>query len=156
MKKLNLILFISTAISLLFIFLLYEGMTNEIGDVKDGNNFHNSQVYQYYQASTKYKGGRKAIRDYFLKNEIYIESISDGWITIRFVVDLDGKIEGLNFYCIDNNYNKKSLTGKEEKKIQIVLFSLKEWVSGTVNEKRVNSIYQITLNISKNKVINVF
>ncbi|NML70755.1 hypothetical protein HHL23_13260 [Chryseobacterium sp. RP-3-3] len=162
MKILNRALFISFLICIALLIFIIFSIANEIGDISvnkktDNPDFHTKGItYQYYQANTKYKGERKAIRDSFMTKIPKLTTIHNGWIIIRFLINYEGATDRFRFFCIDENYQNIKLDNHEEKDLLKIVRSLHNWEIGKVNEKKVNSYYQITCKIENGKVIDIF
>ncbi|MDQ0065169.1 hypothetical protein [Chryseobacterium lathyri] len=163
MKMLNRALLISFLICIAVIILLYISLTNDVGNIAmnsrtDNPNFHTKGIitYQYYQASTKYKGERKTIRKALINKVPKLTTIKKGWIVIRFIVNYQGLTDRFRFFCIDEKYGDAKLSNQEEENFLKLIRPLHNWEIGKVNGEKVDSYYQITFKVENGKVIDIF
>ncbi|MBT2623631.1 hypothetical protein [Chryseobacterium sp. ISL-6] len=163
MKILNRALFFSFLICSAIIILLYISLTNEVGNIAmnsktDNPNFQTKGIitYQYYQASTKYKGERKTIREALINKVPKLATRKKGWIVIRFIVNHQGLTDRFRFFCIDEKYRDAKLSSQEEENLLKLIRPLHNWKIGKVNGEKVDSYYQITFKAENGKVIDIF
>lgn len=163
MKILNRALLISFFICTAIIILLYVSLTNEVGNIAmnsktDNPNFQTKGIitYQYYQASTKYKGERKTIKEALINRISKLTTMKNGWIVIRFIVNYQGLTDRFRFFCIDEKYKDIKLSNQEEENLLKLIRPLHNWEIGKVNGKKVDSYYQITFKVENGKIIDIF
>ena len=162
MKILNRLLFVTFLLCTSLLVLIVVSLTNQIGDISMNKKIDNSDfqtkgiTYQYYQANTKYKGERKAIRDILLVKNPKLASVKNGWLVIRFLVNQEGLTDRFRFFCIDEKYRDINLSNQEEEELLKNIRSLRNWEVGKVNGEKVDSYYQITFKVENGKVIDIF
>ncbi|PRB03811.1 hypothetical protein CQ046_08440 [Chryseobacterium sp. MYb7] len=162
MKILNRLLLITFLLCTSLLVLIVVSLTNEIGDISmnkktDNSDFQTKGItYQYYQANTKYKGERKAIRDILMVENLKLASVKNGWLVIRFLINYEGSTDRFRFFCIDEKYRDIKLSNQEEENLLKIVRLLRNWEVGKVDEKKVDSYYQITFKVENGKVIDIF
>lgn len=162
MKLINKSLLIAFLLCGGLLVFIYQGLTNEVGDITVNNKSDNpnfktkGHVYQYYQSGAKYKGERKAFRDALINHKLNLTSVQNGWVTIKFIVNHIGLIDRFRLYCINQDYAGLQLDNNETQEILKAVQSLQKWEVGKVDGKSVDSYYQITLKIENAKVIDIF
>ena len=161
-KTVNIIVISSFIISVFLSILLYIGLSNEIGDIKynaslDNKNFAiKGHIYQYYQSGAKYKNERAGIRDEILNKKNVLKSIKNGYITARFVINYQGQTDRYRLQVVNLNYEEKKISQQDKKEIFKQIKSLKYWIPGVIENKKVDSYSQINFKIHDGKIVDIF
>lgn len=166
MRKLNkivdLILISGFIISVVISVLIYNGLSQEIGNIKydagqDNKSFDiNGNVYQYYQSGAKYNNGRAEIRREMLNKAKSLKSIQNGYITARFIVNYRGETDRYRLFVIDENYEEIKISQDDNYLIIQEIKSLNSWIPGVIKNKKVDSYSLINFKIRNGKVIDIF
>lgn len=163
-RVINIILFSSSIISVLFSILLYIGLSNEIGDIEynaniDNKNFVTQEqgyIYQYYQSGARYRNERAGVRSELLNKSKVLKSIQDGYITVRFVINYQGKTDRYRLQVINSNYEYEKISQQDQKEIIKEIKSLKHWIPGVIKNKKVDSYSQVNFKIHNGKIVDIF
>ncbi|AZI54747.1 hypothetical protein EIB75_05550 [Epilithonimonas vandammei] len=161
-KTVNAILIVSFIASIIISILLYKSVSNQLGDIKyisgrDDPNFDTqAHIYQYYQSNPKYKGERKGIRKEIFLKDRDVQSLKNGYITARFILNSKGQTDRYRLKAVDNNYQKNQVTLQDSQKIISQLKILQNWIPGNVKNKKVDSYVQINFKIHDGKIIDIF
>lgn len=118
---------------------------------------YNFGIPEYYQVETKYKEGNKSIRQYFKENfKSKPEFLGEfGYLTIRFIVNCEGKTGWFRFLETDLNFQKK--TFKQELKSEILekVKLMKGWHSNPIEGQVLDSYFYITLKFENGLITDV-
>lgn len=135
-----------------------------VGDIdfdpqKDDINFkicdkNASSGFQYYNDSKgfQYKGEKLAIEEKLKSLKIQGNEKSNGYITVRFLVNCEGKA-GL-FRIQAMNFDYKEVTVDKNLEAQLLDFtkSLNGWIVKEINNKKIDYYQYITYKIEYGKV----
>ncbi len=135
-----------------------------VGDIdfdpqKDDINFkicdkNASSSFQYYNDSKgfQYKGEKLAIEEKLKSLKIQGNENSNGYITVRFLVNCEGKA-GL-FRIQAMNFDYKEVTVDKNLEAQLLDFtkSLNGWIVKEINNKKIDYYQYITYKIEYGKV----
>ena len=118
-------------------------------DRKDFKLCDSKNIVQYYSVNTDYKDGRKAlyeeIYDKFRFNNDYITQ--SGILTVRFVVNCEGKTDRFRVMEVDKNYQEKKFSPTFKTYIVDIIKSLSDWIPGEKDGKKYDSYMYITMQI---------
>lgn len=131
----------------------------EITDKIELNLCNEDRIPQYYMVSTKYNGGKRAIKNKLLpiieKDRISFGT-DNGNIAIRFIVNCNGEI-GL-FRAITINENLKE-TDFDKANIEFLISfvsQLDDWIVETKNDKKYDSYYFVNFKIRNGLITDIF
>ena len=143
---------------------IYLQLGTRVGDIPVINNAeaeefspcHEHSIYQYYQINTGYIGGKRAIK-WQLKQIFPINTLTEsGLLTIRFVVNCEGKTGYYRPKMIDSSLQEIDLSNKNLTEIFNAISALDKWVPGLVGDQPVDSYHQISFKLLEGEVIDIF
>ena len=117
------------------------------------------QIAQYYMVSTDYTGGRKAIKNKLLPL-IQQKNISFGTnygnISIRFVINCNGKIGLFRAKTINDNLETTEFKKSNIDYLKSLVSELDDWHVETKKEKKYDSYYYINFKIEGGSITDIF
>lgn len=136
-----------------------------VGDITfdknlDDPNFkvcNEKQVPQYYNfgKGLQYNGEKPKIIEHFKSFKELNGSGDTGFITIRFIVNCEGKTGRFRVQEMDNNYNSKSFHKEIRDQLLTLTESLEGWIIGS-DQGHVFDYYQyLTFKIHDGKLIEI-
>jgi hypothetical protein len=169
MKKLSLILFCCFSYSLTAQETTYKKSSyskKKIGWIKynskiDSKDFlvcDEESIYEYYQSNPVYIEGLLSIREYFQDKLPEIQNLfeKDGILLVRFVINCQGETGRFRAFFYHEDYK----LGGENKslgiKIADLISKMQKWISGKIEEKKVDSYQNIKFRIKQNKIVDIF
>ena len=159
-------------IFLIFVFcnLLYNCQTEksvskypyQVGDIEydaklDDPNFkvcNYPKVYQYYNFGDgfDYEAEKTTIIEELEKLNLYDPTKKSGYITIRFVVNCEGKTGWFRLTEMDSNYQETKFDSKFSQSLLDFTKNLKGWKTKIAKEKNVDYYQYLTFKIKDGKV----
>jgi hypothetical protein len=112
-------------------------------------------VYQYYSTDlylTESSGVTKKIKNKLKK--IFIPNIST--ISIKFIINCRGEIDGVICEAFDKNYLKKEIDEKSMYIIKSEIKSINTFPIVKVNNKNVNAYILLRVKVKDGKVYDIF
>ena len=100
-------------------------------DRKDFKLCDSKNIVQYYSVNTDYK-------DYITQS---------GILTVRFVVNCEGKTDRFRVMEVDKNYQEKKFSPTFKTYIVDIIKSLSDWIPGEKDGKKYDSYMYITMQI---------
>ncbi len=137
---------------------------NHVGNVEfdekqDDPNFkrcgENKYAYQYYHASESgipFKGEKLDIIRKLEKENIASSKSVNGYITVRFVVNCEGKTGIFRMQEMDENYIEKELDKKLSDQLFTFTKNLKGWIPTEIEGKKIDYYQHLTYKIENGKV----
>ncbi len=117
------------------------------------------RIFQYYNISTAYSGGKRAIKQQFLPG-IEKDQISfgekDGNIAIRFIVNCNGEIGLFRAKGTDKDIKATDFDKSQVDALIKLVSELDGWQAGGFTEKTYDSYYYINFKIEKGRVTDIF
>ncbi|MEH6306937.1 hypothetical protein RYH73_14890 [Olivibacter sp. CPCC 100613] len=118
--------------------------------------YNKSSLPQYYQVDGGYKGGRTQILTEF--NRLIGKQIpadSDGFITIRFIVNKDGKTGRLRVFEIGSNYNQHLFNFFLVERLLSFTKQLKCWKVAELKGVKTDYYQYLTFVIRDKKIVDI-
>ncbi len=144
------------------------GSNKNVGDISfdetmDNPNFilcDSNRVFQYYNLldGGGYKGGRKALKKYFLENykEVSNSSISKVFITIRFIVNCKGETGRFRISAIDSIYRPlKTYSKKVSEQLMDLTKKMNLCIPAKYKDKPCDYYQYITFMIRSGEIIEI-
>jgi hypothetical protein len=111
---------------------------------------NSANVYQYYAVNTTYKGGTKAIKNFFFSNykfEPAFKAIT-GYITIRFIVNCKGQTGWFRVQQLDDNYKIAQFHKKVINELLGLTKKLNGWIPGKLDDAVRDSYYYLNFKLT--------
>jgi hypothetical protein len=110
---------------------------------------HSDNIYQYYELSTTYKGGTKAIKNFFFNNFKYQSAYSKvtGYITIRFVVNCKGQTGWFRIQQLNSRYEHAQFNNKIVATLLDLTKKLNQWIPGKGREVDWDTYYYLNFKL---------
>lgn len=127
----------------------------EFDDQLDGNfKKCSNSSYQYYNDSKgfQYKGEKLAIIRKLEKENIQSPTDINGYITIRFVVNCEGKTGIFRIKQVDENYKEKELDKNLSDQLLDFTKNLVGWIPKEINGQKADYYQYLTFKIEHGKV----
>ncbi len=138
---------------------------NHVGDIAfdeniDDPNFKiclNGRIPQYYEfgKSLQCKGEKPAIDKHFEILKLNETTVESGYITIRFIVNCEGKTGRYRIEEMNNDYQPISFDKKLVEKILTLTKELSGWIVGGNPEQPVDYYQYLTFKIEEGKLIEI-
>ena len=116
------------------------------------------KIIQYYHLGMgiPYKGEKAAIKFYFKENFDPIDVPDEnGYITIRFIVNCQGKTGRFRTTEMDLEYNKKSFPSSISNQIKELTYGLNEWLPGERGEKMYDYYQHLIFKIRNGDIVEI-
>ena len=135
-----------------------------VGDIdfdpqKDDTNFkicdkNVSYSFQYYNDSKgfQYKGEKLAIEEKLKSLKIQGNENSNGYITVRFLVNCEGKAGLFRIQTMNFDYKEAAIDKNLEVQLLDFTKSLNGWIVKEINNKKIDYYQYITYKIEYGKV----
>ena len=117
------------------------------------------KILQYYSSGTNYVGGKRAIKNEILPliNEKKIEfDSSNGYITIRFIVNCNGEIGLLRANEIDDDLKSTKYSQTNIDELKNVVSTLDNWEVQNLKDIKYDSYYFINFKIEEGVITDIF
>ncbi|MBB4807045.1 hypothetical protein HNP38_002349 [Chryseobacterium defluvii] len=136
----------------------------QVGDIKfdekiDDANFkrcipEDQYRYQYYNDSNgfQYRGEKIAIIEKLAKSDIYSDKKTNGYITVRFLVNCEAKTGLFRVKQINNDYQETVLDNELKNKLLTFTKSLDGWIPKEIKGKKIDYYQYLTYKIVDGKV----
>jgi hypothetical protein len=145
---------------------IHSQIPNQVGDTffdKDLDDPHfkvcnPERVYQYYNFSKglQYTGEKTTINNHFRTGFKPKERYSDsGFLTIRFIVNCEGKTGWFRVQGMDNAYHKKNFTPSLVDEILTLTKKLDGWIPGDIENTRVGYYQYLTFKFENGNLIEI-
>ncbi|MDR3006903.1 MAG: hypothetical protein LBV59_03150 [Sphingobacterium sp.] len=138
-----------------------------VGDIKPDRGIdlpllkvcYENNIPQYYSVDGGYHGGRREILR-LVERKLFLPSLSgptakDGFITVRFVVNCDGKSGRFRVLQVDNNYRTAQFGKAHVSAILDFTKSLKDWKIGKIHQKPTDYYQYLTFVIRNGKITDI-
>lgn len=111
-------------------------------------------VFQYYNDSKgfQYKSEKRGIEKEILTLNLPENKEANGYITIRFVVNCEGKSGMFRMQQIDNEYKEYTFDKKLSDQLLNFTKKLNGWIPKEIEEKKVDYYQYLTYKIENGKV----
>ncbi len=111
-------------------------------------------VYEYYQTQLTYQGGTQAVRDLFYERVTKVANISpsNGWITLRFLVNCEDRVGRIRSFGIDQEYNVATIDTELKQQLHTIAKSLEDWS----RKAPFDSYYMVRFKIVNGKIQEIF
>ncbi|WP_378179378.1 hypothetical protein [Chryseobacterium zhengzhouense] len=111
-------------------------------------------AYQYYNDSKgfQYKGEKLAIIEKLNKSNILSDKNSNGYITVKFLVNCQGKTGLFRVQQINNDYQEVDLDNQLKDKLLTFTKSLDGWMSKEIDGKKIDYYQYVTYKIVDGKI----
>lgn len=139
---------------------------SQVGDITfdsklDDSNFrlcNESDVFQYYYfgKGLQYKGEKPNIIEHF-RNGFKIRKNKDdeGLITIRFIVNCEGKTGRFRVHGMDNDYQEKVFSKHLTQQLLILTKQLNGWIVGEYDGKAYDYYQYLTFKIVNGNITEI-
>jgi hypothetical protein len=138
-------------------------LPEDVGDIAfnpkiDKANFylcHKDFIIQYYNFSTSYQGGGKAIKEFILNHYVYKPAYKmiSGFITIRFVINCKGETDRFRASHLDSDYKKVLINKDLVAQMLRLCKSLNHWIPGKDQKGNVyDSYYYLNFQFVKGRI----
>lgn len=132
----------------------------EFDEKIDDRNFKrclpdDSYAYQYYSGASsgiQYKGEKIAIIRKLKKENIHSSKDINGYITVRFLINCEGKSGIFRMQQMDEQYKEKELDQKFSTEILSFTKQLVGWIPREIEGKKVDYYQYLTYKIEHGKV----
>ncbi|MCE2893730.1 MAG: hypothetical protein LW721_04775 [Flammeovirgaceae bacterium] len=116
------------------------------------------RIFQYYNLNTglRYKGEKPKISEHF--NELKTSEIAyeqSGYITIRFIINCEGKTGYFRVQQMDNNFNRNVFDVELLEKFLLLTKQLDGWITHEKSGRSVDYYQYLTFKIEKGKLIEI-
>lgn len=130
---------------------------DDAGFKKCGAGKNDSFSYQYYHGAKQfgYQGEKIAIVEKLKKENIYSEKKINGYVTIRFLVNCEGKTGWFRLKHMNTDLKDAALDEELENKLLKFTKSLNGWVPKEVEGLKVDYYQYLTYKIEDGKVSEV-
>lgn len=138
---------------------------NHVGDIEfdesiDGSDFKKCFVdfssFQYYNFDgLQYKGEKFEIEEKLEKLNLQTDKKSNGYVTIRFVVNCDGKTGMFRIQQMNENYTEKQFDKKFVDKLLNFTRSLNGWIPKEYSGIKINYYQYLTFKIQDGKIAEI-
>jgi len=118
----------------------------------------NKEVFQYYNfgKGLQYKGEKIAIDKYFKENfEHKIQKSETGLLTIRFIVNCEGKTGLFRVEGMDTNYQPKKFNQGLESKILQLTKQMDGWIAGEFKGQKMDYYQYLTFKLEDGQLIEI-
>ncbi len=138
----------------------------QVGDIHfdpetDDPNFklcHENEVYQYYNFSKglQYKGEKHKINEHFKSGlKMSGQSEESGFLTIRFIVNCQGKPRRFRIQGMDNNYIEKTFSQDLTNHLLSLTKQLDGWEIGDFEGEAFDYYQYLTFKIEQGNLIEI-
>ncbi len=138
-------------------------LPEDVGDIAfdpktDRANFylcHKGYIIQYYNFTTSYQGGGKAIKEFILSHYLYKPAykLTTGFITIRFVINCKGETDRFRVSQLDSDYKKVLLNKELTGQMLRLCKNLNHWIPGKDQKGNVyDSYYYLNFQFVKGRI----
>ena len=163
-NKLNIWLLVSFLIAGILTLWLYFKFTQHVGDISfdgtvDSSDFElcgDYGILQYYQVDTYFQGGKKAIKKELLPNVNTSGLPTNGLLTIRFVVNCQGKTGYFRAHMIDSNLSRVEVSKQALERFGTLIAELNGWMPGKIQDDPMDSYAQIVFKIENGTITDIF
>lgn len=117
------------------------------------------RIPQYYSAGTYYLGGKRAIKKELLPliNQKKIEfGSTNGYITIRFIVNCNGEIGLFRANEIDSDIKSTKFIDSKIADLKDIVNTLSDWEVKSLNDNRYDSYYFINFKVEEGLITDIF
>lgn len=114
-------------------------------------------VLQYYNTRSYYKDHKKEILTYFKSkyNPPADTSKQNGYLTIRFIINVKGQTGRFRLYELDTNYQPRPFSATISQQLLQLTKTLQGWEPATYKNKAYDSYQYITFKISKGQIAGI-
>ena len=114
-------------------------------------------IEEYYQVNPKYKEGIRSIQDFFADHldKLNERVESDGYITIRFVINCEGRTDRFRAFFVNVNYETD--TGNELLKKELIrlVSAMEPWTPGEYDGKRYDAYQLIKFRLVDKQIVDI-
>lgn len=111
-------------------------------------------AFQYYNDSEgfQYKGEKLAIIEKLNKSDIHSDKNSNGYITVKFLVNCQGMTGLFRVQQINNDYLEENLDNELKEKLLTFTKSLDGWMPKEIEGKKIDYYQYVTYKIVDGKI----
>jgi hypothetical protein len=117
-----------------------------------------TNIPQYYRfgKGLQYKGEKIAINKHFSENfKNRIQKNETGFLTIRFVVNCEGRTGRFRIEGMDNNYQKKKFDKELENQILKLTKQLNGWIVGELQGQKIDYYQYLTFKLVDGQLVEI-
>ena len=119
-------------------------------------NENNIPQYYNFGKGLQYKGEKIAINKYFGENFKGRNQIGEtGFLTIRFIVNCEGKTGRFRTEGMDDNYQTKKFNEGLENRILQLVKQMDGWVIGEISGQKIDYYQYLTFKLENGKIIEI-
>ena len=136
-----------------------------VGDIEfnkdlDDPNFKvcdQDRVLQYYNFTKgfQYKGEKPKINEHFAELKTSLFKKESGYVTIRFIVNCEGKTGRFRIQQMNNDFEEKSFDKQLVDKLLQLTKALDGWIVGEYNGKIFDYYQYLTFKIEEGRLIEI-
>ena len=117
----------------------------------------NYPPHRYYYKGTVYQGGLYVINKIFKQNYQPPEnSVENGLIRVRFVVNCEGKAGMFEFLGMDYDYQVKTFDPQISEQILTITKTLQDWIPGKNDGIEIDTYKYLTFKIKNGEITEIF
>ncbi|MGB3468300.1 MAG: hypothetical protein WBA74_23645 [Cyclobacteriaceae bacterium] len=123
-------------------------------DTTDFKPCHEDLTYQYYNFSNgiRYTGEKAAIRRAFKRNFRPTGNGESGYLTVRFIVNCEGKTGWFRLVTMDKDYREVALSDDLTDQIMKITRELDGWLPGEFDDKPYDYYQYLTFKITNGDI----
>ena len=160
-----------TFILILFLFAIScsQDADRNVGDIPfekewDDDNFHicdETNIPQYYVRYSSdtppgYKGEKRGLESVILNQYHYVPSEKEnGYVTIRFIVNCEGKPGRFRMEEMDFDYKAKTFDKKITGQLLDIVKNLNDWIPRKRNDISLDFYQYLTFRIEKGQIVKI-
>ncbi|MEQ9164885.1 MAG: hypothetical protein RLO12_01400 [Fulvivirga sp.] len=123
-------------------------------DTTDFQPCHEDLTFQYYNFSSaiQYDGEKAKVLREFDRQFQAVDEYENGYVTIRFIVNCDGKTGWYRIVTMDLDYNEKNLSKELTNQLLEITKSLDGWKPGDFDGKNYDYYQYLTFKITNGDI----
>jgi hypothetical protein len=126
-------------------------------DNRDFKLCDENNIQEYYQVGTRYGEGLKSVRRFFQQYaaDAFSKKQSDGYLTIRFVVNCNGETDRYRVWATDLEMKPQQVPPENEQKLTDALRKMGNWQPGERDGKIYDTYAFLTFKILNGKITDI-
>jgi hypothetical protein len=126
-------------------------------DTTDFKPCHEDLTFQYYNFSNaiQYDGEKASVIREFENKFQQVNETENGYITIRFIVNCEGKTGWFRIVTMDFDYQEKELSSELSNQLLEITKNLKGWKPGDFDGKKYDYYQYLTFKITNGRIENI-
>jgi len=123
-------------------------------DTTDFKPCHEDLTFQYYNFSNaiRYDGEKAKILREFDQKFKKVEESENGYVTIRFIVNCEGKTGRFRLITMDSNYKNKPMSNDLTNQLMEITKNLDGWKPGVFDGKNYDYYQYLSFKIEKGQI----